>query len=141
MSKRKGVIIVKEFPVTLYGGILEIESPVREIDKPKAYRQVINSLQSSMVDNKRILYVIEDSVKDHCHVPHFGHDYSCDDKCKQISCGVDRYFGISLIIEGSGNSELFGDYQIDHRSRLYLCLFVNIKEIEPINLEKILDKD
>lgn len=88
------------------------------------FRYALAELATARICDCSVSHVIQtDQGSTPGHVPDFGHDSrcQCDNESDQAAYGVLRYFGITLIVSGSPQLDVFGVYKINDYARLIVC--------------------
>ena len=118
--------------------ILEIATPHKGTAN-RRYLAALDDLRHSRFAGCPVLGVVVQQVvvaREPTHVPDFGHDGKC--QCKQPEPdGVDRYFGVSIVLDGNPTSETFAAYWLRSGiSRVELCGVTKpeteLKDREPV---------
>jgi hypothetical protein len=116
--------------------ILEIATPHKG-GGGRRYFAAIDDLRLSRFASCAVLGVVTEQVaNDPTHVPDFGHDCKC--KCENPEpYGVDRYFGVSIVLDGNPTVETLAAYWLRSGiSRVELCGLTipetELKDREPV---------
>jgi hypothetical protein len=104
--------------------IIEVATPANH-DKGRRWLHVMSALRHSSFAGRRVLGVVDWNREDPTHVPDFGHDYRC--QCPNPEpWGVDRYFGVSVVLDGPNAKsaetvlELMGPWELFLGARIEL---------------------
>ncbi len=118
--------------------ILEI-APPHNATSHRRYLYALDDLRHSRFAGCAVLVVVVEQVvvaREPTHVPDFGHDCKC--RCENPEPdGVDRYFGVSIVLDGDPTIESFGAYWLRSGvSRVDLCGLnepeTELKDREPV---------
>lgn len=87
------------------------------------YSRAMAELRTAIIADCPVAHVIRTSADDPAHVPDFGHNYrcQCSNERNWAAYGVLRYSGVTLIVTGDPQLDVFGDYQINGHARLTVC--------------------
>jgi hypothetical protein len=99
--------------------IIEIEKKKSRKVNFQRYTKALLDLKRSNIKGHRVIAIWAKDIEGF-EIPHFGHDFSCGNKCDKMPNDIIRYFNVELIIDNPAK-DIFGTYKLNKNSQMTVC--------------------